>query len=223
MLVSLHNVHVRSRTKRPILAGITLELEPGAFVFLTGPSGAGKSSLLRVMGLALRPTTGSITLLGHDVATMNRRSLSALRRRLGFVLQDSRLIPHLTAIENASLPLWLAGGEPEAVRRHVTELLTWVGLGDRLKARPAELSGGEQQRVALARAIVNKPALLLADEPTGNVDDQTALKLLYLFTELNKMGTTVVIATHQHHLVARMGKTTLAIQGGVLQPPPEGS
>jgi cell division transport system ATP-binding protein len=145
--------------------------------------------------------------------------LTALRRQIGVVFQDFRLIPHLTALENAALPLRLAGAEEDYIQRHARELLEWVGVGNRMHALPAELSGGEQQRVAIARAVVNKPKLLLADEPTGNVDDETAVKLFHLFDELHKMGTAVILATHQQHLVERFNKPALHLKAGVLTSP----
>lgn len=189
---------------------------PGLFYFLTGVSGAGKSSLLRLIYQIEKPTEGRIILLDKDTSKLHHDEFPALRRRLGIVFQDFRLIPHLSALENAALPLCLAGGTPKQVNQHVTELLNWVGLGDRIHAMPHELSGGEQQRVAIARAIVNKPKLLLADEPTGNVDAEASGKLMHLFMELNKMGTTVIFATHQQELVTRYNKPVLHLKEGRL-------
>src|SRR3954469_19483272 len=154
-----------------VLHDITFRLEPGAFRWLLGPSGAGKTSLLRLMYLAVRPTRGHLTLLGTDVATARRRALAGLRRRIGVVFQDFRLLPHLSAFDNVALPLRLAGRSEGSLRAGVVELVRWVGLAAKVAARPAELSGGEQQRVAIARAVVSRPNLLLADEPTGNLDD----------------------------------------------------
>lgn len=202
-----------------VLSGMSFALEPGSFHFLTGPSGAGKSSLMKMAWLAERPTGGRIVLFGQDTATIRRASLPALRRRIGVVFQDFRLLPHLSALDNVALPLRLAGGVGDAtVREHVAELLHWVGLGDKLKALPASLSGGEQQRVAIARAVINRPKLLLADEPTGNVDDEIGLRLLHLFLELNKLGTTVLIATHNQNLMKRINKPRWHIQDGKLTP-----
>lgn len=216
MLVSFENVHLRYQAGRPVLTDINLALVPGIFYFLTGVSGAGKSSLLRLIYQIEKPTEGRIVLFDKDTSKLRHNEFPALRRRLGIVFQDFRLIPHLTALENAALPLLLAGAKPEEVRQHVTELLDWVGLGNRLNAKPYELSGGEQQRVAIARSIVNKPRLLLADEPTGNVDDESAKKLMHLFLELNKMGTTIIFATHQHDLVERYAKPILRLKNGRL-------
>ncbi len=216
MLVAFNHVHLRYGQDRPVLTDIHLSVAPGSFHFLTGPSGAGKSSLLRLIYGSERPSEGHVTLFGQDMARLHRSELPAMRRRLGIVFQDFRLIPHMTALENAALPLRLAGAEENQVRAHVAELLDWVGLGNRAQALPSELSGGEQQRVAIARAVINKPRLLLADEPTGNVDDESALKLLHLFLELNKMGTAVLLATHQQVLVDRLGKPELRLRQGRL-------
>lgn len=219
MLVEFNQVHLRYGKHQPVLAGVDLRLAPGSFHFLTGQSGAGKSSLLRLIFMAERAVQGQIKLFGQDVARIKHAQRPALRRRMGVVFQDFRLIPHLTALENAALPLRLAGGSEAQIRAHVLELLAWVGLADRVNAYPAELSGGEQQRVAIARAVVNKPALLLADEPTGNVDEPAAIKLLHLFVELNKMGTAVLLATHQQSLVERVGKPALRLKDGHLIAP----
>ena len=216
MLVEFNQVHLRFGQHKPVLAGIDMKLKPGSFHFLTGASGAGKSSLLRLIYMASHPTAGQIKLFGQDVAHLTRDDVPPLRRRLGVVFQDFRLVPHLTALENAALPLRLAGASETQIRSHVIELLAWVGLGDRVDAYPAELSGGEQQRVAIARAVVNKPSLLLADEPTGNVDESAALKLLHLFIELNKMGTAILLATHQKSMVERIGQPALHLYKGKL-------
>lgn len=202
-----------------VLSNVNFSLEQGSFHFLTGPSGAGKSSLLKLIYGVERPTAGEILLAGEKLSGIGRDKRALVRRRLGIVFQEFRLIPHLTALENAALPLQLAGGEEKQIRTHVSELLNWVGLGNRLHAMPDELSGGEQQRVAIARAVVNKPLLLLADEPTGNIDEETALKIMHLFVELNKLGTTVLLATHQKNLVKQIGKPALHIHNGILTPP----
>jgi cell division transport system ATP-binding protein len=199
-----------------VLRDINLSLAPGSFHFLTGASGAGKSSLLRLMYLAQLPTRGRLTIFGSNVATTPRGALPAMRRRIGVVFQDFRLLDHLSALDNVALPLRLAGKDEAQIRPNVTELLTWVGLGDHLNAKPLTMSGGQKQRVAIARAVITRPKLLLADEPTGNVDDQIALRLLYLFEELYKMGTTVVIATHNASIVARFGHPELRLAGGEL-------
>jgi len=214
MLLSFENVFLRYDPGRAVLTDINLAIMSGLFYFLTGPSGAGKSSLLRLIYQIEKPSEGRITLFDRDTSQLKHKEFPALRRRLGIVFQDFRLIPHLTALENAALPLRLAGANEEQVRQHVTELLAWVGLEKRIHAMPSELSGGEQQRVAIARSIVNKPRILLADEPTGNVDEESAKKLMHLFLELNKMGTTVIFATHQQSLVEKYAKPVLRLLNG---------
>ena len=199
-----------------ILRDITLRLEPGSFHFLTGSSGAGKSSLLKLMYLAERPSRGLISLFDRDIATTPRREMPALRRRIGVVFQDFRLIDHLSAFDNAALPLRVAGLDENQIKEHVTELLSWVGLGDLLAAKPPTLSGGQQQRVAIARAVIRRPNLLLADEPTGNVDEELALRLMRLFEELNRLGTTLVIATHNRSLVDSFDHPHLHLENGEL-------
>lgn len=200
-----------------ILRDVTFTLAPGSFHFLVGPSGAGKSSLLRLMYLMQRPSRGVVSLFGRNVATLGRNELPELRRRIGVIFQDFRLIDHLSAFDNVALPLRISGVRESDIRKHVPELLSWVGLADHLDALPPTLSGGQQQRVAIARAVIGRPSLLLADEPTGNVDDAIALRLMYLFEELNKMGTTVVIATHNDGLVNRFSHRQLRIDGGTVR------
>jgi cell division transport system ATP-binding protein len=199
-----------------ILRDINFALEPGTLHFLTGSSGAGKTTLLKLMYLALRPTRGLVHLLGHDISLMPRSELPELRRQIGVVFQEFRLIDHLSAVENVALPLRVANIKQSTIDNHVRELLSWVGLGDHLNAKPPTLSGGQQQRVAIARAIINRPRLLLADEPTGNVDDQIALRLMYLFEELNKTGTTIVIATHNETLLQKFSYPVLRLNDGEL-------
>jgi cell division transport system ATP-binding protein len=200
-----------------VLRDITMTLPAGSFSFLTGPSGAGKSTLLKLLYLAERPSRGLITLFDQDLATLRRRKLPALRRRIGVVFQDFRLIEHLSAFDNVALPLRIAGVREAVAKEQVSELLAWVGLADHLNARPASLSGGQQQRVAIARAVIARPKLLLADEPTGNVDDRIAVRLMHLFEELNRLGTTVVIATHNEALVAKFGHARLRLEDGELK------
>jgi cell division transport system ATP-binding protein len=215
-MVRFDNVGMRYGSGPEVLRDITFELAPGSFYFLTGPSGAGKSTLLRLLYLAQRPTRGLITLFDKDLATLPRDQLPALRRRIGVVFQEFRLIDHLTALENVALPLKVAGARDDQIREHVRELLNWVGLTDQVDAKPQTLSGGQKQRVAIARAVIGRPALLLADEPTGNVDDRIAVRLIYLFEELNKMGTTVVVATHNESLITRFQHPVLHLDKGEL-------
>ena len=215
-MVRFENVGMRYGAGPEVLRDVSMRLPPGSFHFLTGPSGAGKSTLLKLMYLAERPSRGIISLFDRDIATTPRRELPPLRRRIGVVFQDFRLIDHLSAFDNAALPLRVSGLAEAQIREHVVELLSWVGLADHLDAKPATLSGGQQQRVAIARAVISRPSLLLADEPTGNVDDEMALRLLRLFEEMNKLGTTLVIATHNEALVTRFGHPRLHLDEGGL-------
>ena len=201
-MVRFENVGMRYGVGPEVLRDVTFLLEAGSFTFLTGPSGAGKSTLLKLMFLGEAPSRGLINLFGRDLATAKRRDFPELRRRIGVVFQDFRLLDHLSTFDNVALPLRIAGQDSRSYRQDVEELLSWVGLGDRLQARPPTLSGGEQQRVAIARAVVARPDLLLADEPTGNVDPEMGQRLIRLFEELNKLGTTVLIATHDRSLIA---------------------
>lgn len=215
-MIRFDTVGMRYGSGPEVLRDVSFSLDAGSFHFLVGASGAGKSTLLRLMYLAQRPTRGLVTLFGRDVATLPRRELPALRRRIGVVFQDFRLLDHLSALENVALPLRVAGADGPSIREHVAELLSWVGLGDHLESRPSTLSGGQQQRVAIARAVIGRPKLLLADEPTGNVDDRIAVRLIHLFEELNKVGTTVVIATHNESLIHRFGHPILKLDRGEL-------
>ncbi|MCX7676009.1 MAG: cell division ATP-binding protein FtsE [Alteraurantiacibacter sp.] len=227
-IVQFDNVGLRYGTDREVLSDISFTLYPGCFYFLTGASGAGKTSLLKLLYLAQRPSRGMISMFGQDVITQPRKNLPAFRRRIGIVFQDFRLVPPLTAFDNVALPLRIAGMGEEALRKPVIDMLEWVGLGHRAEARPETLSGGEQQRVAIARAVITRPEVLVADEPTGNVDPDMALKLLRLFDSLNRLGTTVVVATHDVHLlrkvpdslIMRLDKGRLSDPTGALRYPP---
>jgi cell division transport system ATP-binding protein len=216
MLLSFDNVSLIYPSNHAVLRDVTFSLAERGFYFLTGASGAGKSSLLKLIYQAERPTAGTITLFGKPLMNEGPEKKAELRRQIGVVFQDFRLIPHLSAWENAALPLRLTGAEEPYIRHHTKELLEWVGVGHRADAKPQELSGGEQQRVAIARAVVTKPMLLLAGEPTGNVDDCNALKLFHLFDELNKLGTAVILATHQSQLVDKFHKPGLRLEKGRL-------
>lgn len=219
-IVQFENVGLRYGTGAETLSDISFSLGQGGFYFLTGASGAGKTSLLRLLFLAQRPSRGLIRLFGEDMSAMARERLPLYRRRIGVVFQDFRLIPHLSAFDNIALPLRVAGVDEREVEKPVSEMLAWVGLSDRSSARPATLSGGEQQRVAIARAVIGRPDILVADEPTGNVDPEMAARLLYLFDSLHKLGTTVVVATHDLHLLSRIGSATLMhLEGGRLNDP----
>ena len=215
-MVRFENVGLRYGMGQEILRDLTFRIEPKSFQFLTGPSGAGKTSLLKLLFLSLRPTRGLITLFGHDTSLLDSDGLSALRRRIGIVFQDFRLLDHMTTYENVSLPFRIMGRDEESYRYEVVELLQWVGLGDRMWALPPVLSGGEKQRAAIARAVIAQPHLLLADEPTGNVDPGLGQRLLHLFIELNKSGTSIVIATHDIALMDQFDARRLVLHDGRL-------
>jgi len=200
-LVRFENVGLRYGLGPEVLRDLTFRIEPHSFQFLTGPSGAGKTSLLKLILLSLKPTRGLVTIFGKDASSLDKDAITSIRRRIGVVFQDFRLLDHLTLYENVALPLRVLGREEASYRSEVTELLRWVGLDERKHAFPSVLSGGEKQRAAIARALISRPELLLADEPTGNVDPTLARRLLRLFVELHKSGTSVVIATHDLQLM----------------------
>jgi cell division transport system ATP-binding protein len=221
LIVGFDKIGLTYDGEQDILRDLSFSLGEGEFRFLTGPSGAGKTSLLKLIYLGHRPTRGRITLFGEDATAAPREALPALRRRIGVVFQEFRLLDHLTAYENVALPMKVAGINQNQYREDVRELLNWVGLGDRIDARPPSLSGGEKQRVALARALVSKPDLILADEPTGNVDPAMGEKIMKLFIELNKLGAAVIVATHDIPLIQALGKPTICLQNGrLLDSPP---
>ncbi|MDY6923892.1 MAG: ATP-binding cassette domain-containing protein [Pseudomonadota bacterium] len=199
-----------------VLRDINLILPAGSFHFLTGPSGAGKSTLLQLLTLARRPTAGRLELFGEEAGAAPRSALPGFRRRMGVVFQDFRLLDHLSAFDNVALPLRLAGTRRESYAGDVGEMLDWVGLGQRMDDRPPTLSGGEKQRLAIARAVVTRPALILADEPTGSVDAVMGERLLKLFQSLNRLGTTVLIASHDEALARASGAALLRLEGGRL-------
>lgn len=215
--VRLDGVSLTYERTGEVLSEIDLVLRQGSFTFLTGPSGAGKSSLLKLMYLAHAPTRGNIRLFGRQTFELKRKQLAAMRRRIGVVFQEFRLLEHLSAFENVALPLRVAGQKTDSYSNEVIDLLRWVGLGERVDAPIPSLSGGEQQRVAIARALINKPDLLIADEPTGNVDPEMGRKILRLFAELNKrVGTTILIATHDLELIREFDSPVLRLSNGLL-------
>lgn len=220
-MLELQNVSYRYHPNQPwAVEDISLKLRQGSFHLLSGPSGAGKTTLFRLLTLDLLPSAGELLINGQNVAQATRRQRALLRRKLGVVYQDFRLLPHLTVQQNVELPLTLHGNLDEKKNQAVAEMLEWVGLTP-LKNKPAaELSGGEQQRTAIARAVVHQPELLIADEPTGNVDGAMARKILHLFTELHKHGTTVVLATHDTGLLKSQHFPVIHLEGGHLAPQP---
>ena len=213
-IVRFEGVSLRYGDGPEVLRDLDFALAPGSFHFVTGASGAGKTSLLRLISLAARPSAGRIEVFGEDVSRAGPAMRPALRRRIGVVFQELLLLDHLSVFDNAALPLRISGRKPSEYRGDVAELLRGVGLGERMDSMPPTLAGGEQQRLAIARAVVNRPEILLADEPTGNVDHEMALRLFRLFVELNRLGATVLIATHDQDLVARSNRPVLHLEDG---------
>lgn len=216
-MIRLQNVGLKYGRGQEILHDVSFHLRPGSFHFLTGPSGAGKSSLLRMLFMSQAPSSGTVTLFSQNVTRIDTSNRSRLRRRIGIVFQDFRLLDHMTTWQNVALPLRVVGKRESDYREDVTDLLQWVGLGERMDHYPSVLSGGEKQRAAIARAVIGKPELLLADEPTGNVDPGMARRLLRLFIELNRLGTSVVIATHDHQLMAQFKAPRLELHDGYVR------
>jgi len=215
-LIHFENVGLRYGMGPEVLRDMTFDIPKRSFQFLTGPSGAGKTTLMRLLFMSLQPTRGLIRMFDRDIASIGRDELPLLRRRIGIVFQDFRLLDHMTTYENVALPLRVRGKEESSYRSDVIELLKWVGLGERLNVLPPVLSGGEKQRVAIARALIDRPEVLLADEPTGNVDPPMAQRLLNLFIELNRLGTAVVIATHDLTLMDRVDARRMILSDGRL-------
>lgn len=215
-MIELKNVGLRYPDGGVALSDVTLSLRPGSLTFLTGPSGAGKSSLLKLMYFARRPTSGRARILGRDAGEARRDEIARLRRRIGVVFQDVRLLDHLSVFENVALPLFVAGRRETEYRENVLEMLRWVKLIDKLGASPAQLSGGERQRAGIARAMVMVPDLILADEPTGSVDPEMGARIMALLFEMHKLGRTVLIATHDLDLVRRAGMPRIHLERGRL-------
>ena len=213
-MIRLNSIGVKYDGGNHVLRDASFHLRPGSFHFLTGPSGSGKTTLLRLLFMSMQPTHGQIHVLGQDISRVTPSRRAQLRRRIGIVFQDFRLLDHLSTWENVALPLRVTGKRVSDYKEDVTDLLQWVGLGDRMHSFPSVLSGGEKQRAAISRAVINKPELLLADEPTGNVDPQMARRLLRLFIELNRLGTSVVIATHDHQLMRQTKAPRLELHDG---------
>lgn len=215
-VIRFENVGLRYGLGPEILRDISFELPARSFQFLSGPSGAGKTTLLRLLFMSLKPTRGLITIFGKDRSRITRQELPLLRRKIGVVFQDFRLLDHMSTFDNVALPLRVRGREESSYRNDVIELLKWVGLGDRMHVLPPVLSGGEKQRVAIARALIEQPEILLADEPTGNVDPTLARRLLRLFLEMHRLGTSVVIATHDATLMAQVDARRMVLHRGRL-------
>ena len=215
-MIRFENVGLRYGFGAEVLRDLSFHIDSNSFQFLTGPSGAGKTSLLRLLFLSLKPTRGLISMFNQDTATLTKDRRATLRRRIGIVFQDFRLLDHLTTYENVALPFRVLGKEEDSYRSEVIELLQWVGLGERMDALPPVLSGGEKQRAAIARAVIARPQLLLADEPTGNVDPNLGQRLLRLFIELYRSGTSVVIATHDIALMDEYDARRLVLHEGRL-------
>lgn len=200
-----------------ILRNVNFTLNPGSYHFLTGPSGSGKTSLITLLYLGNIPTMGNVTMFDKAIKDTGRAELCSLRQRIGVVFQDFRLLNHLSTFDNVALPLRISGRPDNEIKNHVSELLDWVGLGDHKENLPETLSGGQQQRVAIARAVIAQPKLLLADEPTGNLDDEIGFRLMGLFEQLNRMGTTIVIATHNPGIIEQFGHPCLRLKDGMVE------
>lgn len=218
-MIRLQNVTMRYNQGPEVLLGLDLTLRRGEFVFLMGPSGAGKTSLLRLLGLIRPPSRGQFTMFDKEVAGLGREELTALRRRIGMVFQDVRLLDHLSAFDNVALPLRISGGKDDQIGGFVSEMLAWMGLAHAIEAKPPVLSMGQRQLIAVARAVIVRPNLLLCDEPTSNLDTKLARRLMHLFSQLCKLGTTVVLATHSEDLVDRYPHPILHIDKGRLRGP----
>ena len=216
-MIKFEHVGLRYGVGPEVLSDINFTLNPGSFHFLFGPSGAGKTSLMSLLYLGRKPTRGLLTMFGQNVGQMSRPQLTQLRQRIGVVFQDFRLLEHMSAFDNIALPLRIIGQSEKEIKANVDELMEWVGLGDHRHMLPNTMSGGQQQRVAIARAVITRPRLLLADEPTGNLDDEIGLRLMNLFDQLNRMGTTVVIATHNVPLMEKFGHPRLRLDQGQMK------
>ena len=216
-MIEFSDVGLRYGNGPEVLHDLNFAVEPGSFHFLTGPSGAGKTSLLRLLLLSLKPSRGRVTMFGEDVSNLTQDRLLQMRRHIGIVFQEFRLLDHLTTFENVALPLRVLGQPESEYRPNVTELLEWVGLGERMNAPPSLLSGGEKQRAAIARAVIARPKVLLADEPTGNVDPELSSRLVHLFAELNRtLGMTIILATHELPLLDKFSYPRMLLNKGEL-------
>lgn len=215
-MIKFEHVGLRYGIGPEVLSDINFSLQPGSFHFLCGPSGAGKTSLMSLLYLGRQPTRGLISMFGQNIGSLSREELMPIRQKIGVIFQDFRLLSHLSAFDNVALPMRISGQSESEIKTHVGELLEWVGLGDCMHRLPKTLSGGQQQRIAIARAVIARPKLLLADEPTGNLDDEIGNKLMGLFDQLNKMGTTVLIATHSISILENFQHPRLILDKGQL-------
>jgi cell division transport system ATP-binding protein len=216
-MIRYDHVGLRYGIGPEVLGDVTFTLEPGSFHFLTGPSGAGKTSLMSLLYLGRRPTRGIISMFGQAIGSMTREQMVPIRQRIGVVYQDFRLLGHMSAFDNVALPLRISGRPEKEIRNNVEELMHWVGLGDHMHVLPNTMSGGQQQRIAIARAVITRPRLLLADEPTGNLDDEIGFRLMHLFEQLNRMGTTIVIATHNVQMMEKFNHPRMILEHGNLR------
>jgi len=216
-VADFNGVAFRYGTDAPVLTDISLSVAPGAFFYLTGLSGAGKTSLLSLLYLIHTPSAGRLTVFGTDVSQASRRARADIRRHIGVIFQDFRLLSHLTTFENVALPLRISGTGEDEVQANVRAILNWVGLDEFTDRHPEVLSGGQQQLVAVARAVITQPRLILADEPTGSVDDDVADRLMKLFLELHRQGTAIVVATHNETLVQKFPNARLHLTSGTLE------
>jgi cell division transport system ATP-binding protein len=215
-MIRFEHVGLRYGVGPEVLSDINFTLEAGSFHFLCGPSGAGKTSLMNLLYLGKKPSRGALSMFGQNVSNLSREQLVPLRQRIGVIFQDFRLLNHLSAFDNVALPMRINSRTETEIKSNVSELMEWVGLGDCMHRLPATLSGGQQQRIAIARAVITRPRLLLADEPTGNLDDEIGMKLMHLFDQLNRMGTTIVVATHNLQILERFNHPRLILNGGGL-------
>jgi cell division transport system ATP-binding protein len=213
-MIQLYHVYKNYEGSFKALSDVTIQVEKGEFVFFTGPSGAGKTTLLKLIFGIERPTEGQIIVCGRNQSRIDNKGITALRRKVGFVFQDFKLLPKKTIYENIALALEIMGASPGDIRGNVMRVLSYVGLRHRANFKPLSLSGGEQQRVAIARALVRQPAILLADEPTGNLDPELASSIMELFRDVNAMGTTVLLATHDKMLIERFSKRIITLAKG---------
>ena len=215
-MIILEDVSKSYSTGAPALNGISLHIEPGEFVFIVGDSGSGKSTLIKLLLRELTPTSGKIFVNKYDLSKLKRRKIPKFRRNIGVVFQDFRLLKDRNVYENVAFAQRVIEVPPREMRKNVPSMLSMVGLAEKYKARPRELSGGEQQRVALARALVNKPPILLADEPTGNLDSKNSWEIMKLLEEINKSGTTVLVVTHNREIVNAMRKRVITMKKGII-------